>query len=122
MKTTKIKCPSYFATPGAELFGVLNTSNEVVYLNTPLKIDKNFIEEADKNGDIEKRFRFTGKCVETKCQQWKDNQCSLSKLTLEHFESIEEKILPQCSIRKSCRWYIQEGETICYLCAQVSRL
>ena len=123
MENSKIQCPSYHALPGAELFGVMNDNNEISFLSHPIKIDADFISEASKKGEIENRFRFTGKCAQDKCQQWKDNKCSLSQLTLDTFdESDKSSELPPCPIRVNCRWYLQEGESICYLCSKVVRL
>lgn len=105
----------------ALLLGVVHGDQKVAMLNAPLKVDQDFMHAALEIGHPEKRFRFAHKCVEGACAQWNGKQCGVIHsiaLLNEHLNS-EENNLPQCIIRKTCRWFHQEGSKACTICPYV---
>lgn len=119
---TDLSCPS--AQPdmaGAKVLGIVEDREglpEISYLDTPRDVDQEILDLAKPLSPTEV-FRFAGKCVTSKCQHFNGDTCSLasriSKLTEEVVTSA-----PKCVIRKSCRWFQQEGLQICYRCPQVT--
>lgn len=111
-------CPSSIAQPGAMLLGLVNAEGVVDILPQPLEVTEAFIQEARKNGDeLEKRFRFSNRCLEHGCGQWKEGGCGV----VQSLAAVNEKLdgtgnLPVCNIRINCRWYAQEGGKACKVC------
>ena len=116
-------CPSYYNKPGAQLFGIVNSSGFIDYLKTTIEIDETFVEEANKGRAPEKRFRFAGKCAKNGCNQWQksNNQCGLVDSIIEVFDKKSTAKIPECAIREKCRWYAQRKETACINCNEVIR-
>jgi hypothetical protein len=123
-----LQCPSYVAKPGAELFGVVNKEGKVEYLNQPIKVDKNFIDEGKKVQEktglaLEERFRFSGKCIQGGCHQWSSEHsaCSLVGKVMDAMNKKAEAALGPCPIRTGCRWFAQAGASACANCDEVVR-
>lgn len=118
MKSDKILCPSSLCLEGSALIGVANSEGTVDILPKPVPVTEDFVlaaNEADKRPEM--RFRFANRCVQNACQQWNGKGCGIVDRVMD-FISIEEKIkkLPACGIRKSCRWYLQNGPNACAVC------
>ncbi len=121
---TSLSCPSYIAKNGAELFGIINSDGQVHYLSESIKIDDDFVDEANKGRKPEERFRFAGKCIEKGCKQWvsETKECGLTQKLVRTFnKSISLENLPNCPIRQKCRWFAQEQELACANCSEVFR-
>jgi hypothetical protein len=114
-------CPSSVATPGAVLLGSVNADGTVGFIETPITIDEAFMEMG-KDLELERSFRFSGKCVQSGCRQWKDGNCTVIKriITAEPDWHLQHPQLPACSIRATCRWYAQEGAKACSYCAYIT--
>lgn len=112
------KCPSYIGKAGAQLFGVVNKDGRVQFI-TPLTVTEDFIEN---NGNLEQRFRFTGKCIEKGCGQWDEQElkCSLSGKVQQLIVS-ETAEMSFCPIRRQCRWFFQDGNEACFSCNEITR-
>jgi len=112
------KCPSYIGKAGAQLFGVVNKDGRVQFI-TPLTVTEDFIEN---NGNLEQRFRFTGKCIEKGCGQWDEQKlkCSLSGKVQQLIVS-ETAEMSFCPIRRQCRWFFQDGNEACFSCNEITR-
>ena len=116
-------CPSYVAKPGAALLGIVDADGRVSFLKTPIRIDNTFVAEARRGRPPEERFRFTGKCIQSGCHQWdNDNhQCSLVDRLIAGFERATDVSIPDCPIRSRCRWFAQRGRAACVNCNDVVR-
>lgn len=124
MKKTEDKlCPSYYAKPGAELYGIVNKSGFIDYLQSTIEIDETFVEEAQKGRDPEKRFRFAGNCAKSGCTQWNDGSkgCGLIDKVIDIVDNKENVELQHCPIRESCRWFAQRKGLACAQCSEVIR-
>lgn len=116
-------CPSSTCSVGHLLIGLSGPDGRIGYLNPPLEVDRDFIESASSrtNDRPEARFRFASPCVEEKCQQWTGVSCGVISLVLQQTppRTTDEKDLPACAIRPSCRWFWQEGRSACDVCPEI---
>lgn len=113
-------CPSSRCLPGASLLGVVGEDGRIKHLRTAMRITEDFVARASSVGPPEARFRFSGPCVESGCQQWNGKGCGVVEKVLAHIETtapdLARKEVPPCTIRSSCRWYSQRGEPACLSC------
>jgi hypothetical protein len=100
----------------------------VAFSKERIVIDEAFVKAARQGRSPEKRFRFSSTCKRAACIQWTDDKCGIvDRIIVEHEMSHEERaaaesepfVLPECSIRPQCRWYLQSGETACRACPEV---
>ena len=115
---TKV-CPSSTCSKGASLIGIVQGDNTVNLLNTPIKINEEFIKKANEYGEPERRLRFADKCVKSGCKQWTRGSCGIMNELARVNPSIKSNQrdeLPACAIRSTCRWYSQEGSKACKIC------
>lgn len=120
MKETQHKtCPSSLGQVGSNLLGVVNPSGTVGFFKDPVEVTQEFIDDAGDFENLERRFRFSNKCVQSGCKQWTGKECGVIKAVLA-LDSIPAKNdLPACSIRSNCRWFYQEGAIACNGCRYV---
>src|SRR5215210_4139244 len=117
-----LACPSSRCEPGATLLGVIEADGTVGYITPRLTVDENFVERARRGRAPERRFRFSGPCVEAGCRQWTGSRCGLIDRVLDAGldpPEPEGRGLPHCSIRSSCRWFDQSGADACRVCPLV---
>ena len=116
-------CPSYVPKPGAQLYGIVNASGFINYLNSTLEINETFIEEASKGRELDKRFRFAGNCAKSGCKQWdgQGKQCGLIDTIIQIIDNPEPQELAYCPIRSQCRWFAQRKGLACAQCNEVIR-
>ena len=120
MKETQNKtCPSSLGQVGSNLLGVVNANGTVGFFSDPVEVTPEFINDAGDFENLERRFRFSNKCVQNGCKQWTGKECGVIKAVLA-LDSIPAKNdLPACSIRSTCRWFYQEGANACNGCRYV---
>jgi hypothetical protein len=110
-------CPSAACSSSASLIGIVQGDNSVTLLNTPLRLNDEFVRKANEYGEPEKRFRFADKCVKNGCKQWTGKSCGVMDELARANPSIKgDDELPACIIRATCRWYSQEGGRACKIC------
>jgi hypothetical protein len=111
-------CPSAACSTSGSLLGVVQGDRTVALLDTPVKISEAFIEKAREQGEPEKRFRFVDKCIKSGCGQWTGKSCGIINELAESNPSIksDNEELPPCFIRRTCRWFSQEGGKACKIC------
>jgi hypothetical protein len=120
MKETQNKsCPSSMGQVGSTILGVVNPSGTIGFFEDAVEVTTEFLQEAGDLENIEKRFRFSNKCVQSGCKQWTGKECGVIKtvLALEGIPANSE--LPNCNIRANCRWFFQEGAKACNGCRYV---
>lgn len=111
-------CPSATCSKTASLLGVVQENKKVKFLEIPIKLNDAFIEKAHEDGEPEKKFRFVDKCVKSGCKQWTGSSCGVMNELSSSNPSIngDEDHLPNCFIRRTCRWYSQDGAKACKIC------
>lgn len=115
-------CPSAPASdPNNKVFGVvLGTPEErrVGYLAKGVDLPDR--EALNKSGvDLRDAFRFTGKCINSGCAQFKNGGCRLGKDVAKMLEPVVDTA-PACTIRSTCRWFAENGVEACLRCPQVT--
>lgn len=122
-KDENLLCPSYYAKPGAQLYGIVNGGGFIDYLQSTIEIDETFVTEAKKGRDPEKRFRFAGNCAKNGCKQWDSGgkECGLIDKVIEIVNNEEKSELQHCAIRSECRWFAQKQGLACAQCNEIIR-
>lgn len=115
-------CPSHPCEEGARLIGIVQRDGTVAFTPDDIRIDAAFVETAKRGRTPEARFRFAGACQRGRCMQWTGERCGIIDGVLrdvaEHDVAVAAA-LPDCAIRKQCRWYMQAGERACRACPLV---
>lgn len=104
---------------GANILGMVNANGTVGFFKDPVEVTQEFIDDAGGTENLETRFRFSNKCVQSGCRQWTGKECGVIKAVLALDSIPAKKDLPHCSIRSNCRWYFQEGAIACNGCRYV---
>lgn len=121
MTDRKYACPSSSpSAPGAKVFAVMAGSVDTPrasYLAKGVSLES---EEVSLPAGVEptRVFRFSGSCVEKGCGQFANGACQLGKTVAKLLGDASDTI-PACSIRGDCRWYAENGPSICRKCPQV---
>ncbi len=118
-------CPSAQPSmPGAVVFGVVGgTVHEprVGYLTEPLPVTPELLA---LTGEVEPTevFRFGAPCAGGGCQHFDGSSCRLAGKLVQLAPVVTGPSLPPCTIRRTCRWWRQEGKAACMRCPQVSTI
>ena len=113
-------CPSARPNHDSKVFGIVTgtvTQPRVAYLKQPQSLTDELLALSDKVTPAEV-FRTASTCATNQCQHFDGNDCGLAMRIVEQLPVVVEE-LPPCSIRRSCRWWQQEGKTACLRCPQV---
>ncbi|WP_461039296.1 hypothetical protein [Spirosoma harenae] len=118
----KSMCPSAAPKEGAVLLGIVKQNGEVALLEQRIEIDGSFIETARNGRDLGQRFRFANTCATKGCGNWSGHHCMVLDIArqLAHIEPIATAELPACSIRATCRWFMQDGGEACRICPKIN--
>ena len=121
MEAEPILCPSSRCEKGALLLGVILANGSLSYAQQRITVDQEFVDSAAQGRSPERRFRFSSPCVKCACKQWAGDHCSvIGKVLSDSPVAAPDAVdLPQCSIRKQCRWFAQEGAVACGICPLV---
>lgn len=113
-------CPSTSLGHATHLLGVVDDAGQVRYVTPALPLTDDFRASALAAGDPERRFRFTGPCLETGCAQWTGAVCGVVEDLLEQVADVDlGTTLRPCTIRRECRWFAQRGADACHVCPLV---
>ena len=118
----KHDCPS--AQPfmdNAQLLGIFETNQKGVrqlsYINEKCAVAENTLLKYELT-DLTSNLRFSAGCEESQCKHFDGEKCKLAQRIVQKMSPVSES-LPPCIIRKSCRWFHQEGKAACFRCPQV---
>lgn len=118
MKKNGKSCPSATLSEGAVLLGIVNENGSVGFISNHTPVTGELFDELAGIPEPEKQFRFSSACVESGCHQWQEGKCSvIRRIISANDEQVPQ--LPDCSIRKSCRWFYQEGPSACSFCPYI---
>jgi hypothetical protein len=114
-------CPSARCADGVLLLGIIGVDGRVFYIDPALRIDEDFVKNAEKGRAPEKRFRFAAPCMESNCTHWTGDKCGVIDRARSAAETTRDGIglsapLSSCSVRPKCRWFAQAGAAACSVC------
>lgn len=106
---------------GAILLGVVLPNGTIAYADRRFRIDAQQAENLrGVAASPEKRFRFSTPCAQGGCQQWSGSKCGVIEEVLASPPPASlPRVLPECSIRQQCRWFLQRGAEACGVCRYV---
>ena len=118
---THLECPSAQpGMPGARPFGVIS--------GTPQETRIAFFKKSALDGfnwqdrfstqDATRLFRFGARCDEEKCAHYNGKTCSLGARVAQELAPVVDA-LPSCLVRPKCRWFAEQGPSVCLRCPQV---
>jgi hypothetical protein len=116
-----LTCPS--SQPdmaGAQVLGVVERGPDgpaLSYVNAHVPVTDDLLATT---GEVPPTlvFRFAAPCVASKCTHFDGTKCQLAVRIAAGLTPTVDK-LPPCAIRKTCRWYLQEGAGACARCPRV---
>lgn len=114
-------CPS--AQPDmrdAIVLGVLGGAADapsLSYVSEPLAASADVLALAAPANPTEV-FRLAAACETKACRHFDGERCRLASRIVDLLPAVVEG-LPPCRIRRTCRWYAQEGRDACLRCPQV---
>lgn len=120
-KKTVPLCPS--AQPdwqGGITIGVVEGTKEaprLVHLSRALPVSPELLDLA-KPATPTEVFRFAAPCMQGQCVHFRDSRCNLVTQIVNLLPPVEAA-LPRCTIRSSCRWWLQVGKAACMRCSQM---
>jgi hypothetical protein len=120
-------CPSAPPEPGSALLGIVLAQGQVAYVNPPTPATQEMLDSFAASGiPIENRMRFSGRCMEHRCVQWKGEagagRCGLIDNALVELGITQDaENLPHCAIRATCRWFAQHKRAACAACPEIIR-
>jgi hypothetical protein len=114
-------CPSAQTDwPGAVAFGVVAGSVEeprVRHLAEPLPVTDQLLAMTHPLRATEV-LRIAAPCAGSACVHFDGENCQLvTRIT--RLLPVVADALPPCSIRPTCRWWLQEGKSACMRCPQI---
>ena len=117
-------CPS--AQPGMDRAMVLGVVQQdgprpvVEYLNARVPATPQILALAAPLKPTEV-FRLAATCAEHKCPHFDGADCRLATRVAKMLPPVVDS-LPPCTIRKECRWFVQEGAAACMRCPEITTI
>jgi hypothetical protein len=121
IETDHPMCPS--AQPGmdqAQVLGVVNRTAEgssVSYLNATLRVTEEVLQLVSPAPPL-RVLRIAARCEEERCTHFDGQICTLASRIVETLAVVTDS-LPPCVVRKSCRWFAEQGRPACVRCPQI---
>lgn len=116
-----LSCPSAQPEmPDAQVLGVVERGPEgpeLTYVNAHVPVTPDLLEATGAVPPTHV-LRFAAPCAESKCTHFEAGKCQLAVRIADGLSPRVDK-LPPCAIRRTCRWYVQEGAAACHRCPQV---
>jgi hypothetical protein len=115
-------CPSTTASNSTVFLGMIMPTGKVAYV-TPEVPSATVLSTLEESGTpLESQYRFAGPCVTSKCGFWTGEHCGLGAKLAESYQSAnlpDPESLPKCAIRRTCRWFAEQGPAACSPCSYV---
>jgi hypothetical protein len=115
-------CPSTPKANATVFLGMITPAGRVAYVTPRLAADVALAGLPEATTAEESRYRLAGPCVTSSCGFWTGDHCGLgARLATSYAETAApaETELPHCAIRRTCRWYAEQGAPACAACSYV---
>ncbi len=104
--------------PGAVVHGVVDAaSGRVAYLATPQPVTPELLAMTAPLQPTEV-LRFSAACAEDSCRHFTGSACSLVQ-RLVQIVPAPTAPLPACAVRRTCRWFVEQGRSACVRCSEI---
>lgn len=121
--TVPLRCPSAQPEmPQAQVLGVVRQTADgprVSYVSGVAPVTEDLLSAATPSPTMV--LRFAAQCEMSRCRHFGGGSCTLASRIAMILPKVTQT-LPACSIRRSCRWFAEQGGTICLRCSQVVTL
>ena len=118
---TDLTCPSaQTGMSDVQVLGIVTGSPErprVAYMNGYVPATEEVLADAHPLPATQV-LRLAAKCEERRCAHFDGHLCQLATRIVRMLDEVVDA-LPACVIRKSCRWFEQEGRPACLRCPQI---
>jgi hypothetical protein len=117
----EILCPSSICESGASILGVIDESGSLRRVSPLLPVTDEFVSLFRSSGSSDK-FRFVGGCRAQECSRWVSGACAIAIAMREGNDELRESEEKDhsCEIKDNCRWYKQEGNSVCLGCSRLA--
>ncbi|WP_233512414.1 hypothetical protein [Micromonospora deserti] len=115
-------CPSTPAANATVFLGMITPAGRVAYVTPQLPAEVALAASAASDAPVESRYRLAGPCVTASCGFWTGEHCGLGERLVASYQETAGPTapeLPRCAIRRSCRWYAEQGAAACAACSHV---
>ncbi|MDG4792944.1 hypothetical protein [Micromonospora sp. WMMD1082] len=115
-------CPSTPADNATVFLGMITPAGRVAYVTPAMPAEVAVTAAAEADAPVEARYRLAGPCVTSRCGFWTGEHCGLGERLAASYAEIAgepEADLPRCAIRRTCRWFAEQGSAACAACAHV---
>ncbi|MEG3635890.1 hypothetical protein [Micromonospora palythoicola] len=115
-------CPSTPAGNATVFLGMITPAGRVAYVTPALPAEVAVAAATEADVAVETRYRLAGPCVTSRCGFWTGEHCGLGeRLVASYAQTVGEPEveLPRCAIRRTCRWFAEQGPAACVACAHV---
>ncbi|MBM0236503.1 hypothetical protein JNW88_03840 [Micromonospora sp. ATA32] len=113
--------PSTPAANATVFLGMITPAGRVAYVTPQLPAEV-ALAAAGTDRPVESQYRLAGPCVTSSCGFWTGEHCGLGeRLATSYQEAVgpAETELPRCAIRRTCRWFAEQGAAACAACSHV---
>ena len=114
-------CPSaQLNMPEAQVLGVLERTPagpRLSYLNANLEVSHEVLRSTEPVPPL-RVLRIAARCEEGRCAHYDGQSCTLASRIVRTLEEVVSA-LPPCIVRRSCRWFIEQGPAACRRCPQI---
>ncbi len=109
-------CPAASAEFASTVLGFRTQGSETItFLDEPVEFPST-LRTSMSDVEIETRMRSAGRCVKSACPHWLGS-CALGHVVTEVGVNMPTK--QQCAISKTCRWYLENGSSVCGPCSGI---
>ncbi|MEV4479060.1 hypothetical protein [Micromonospora coxensis] len=115
-------CPSTTAANATVFLGMITPAGRVAYVTPQVPAEVALAVPVEAGTPVEARYRLAGPCVTSSCGFWTGDQCGLGARVVASYREVvgpAEPELPKCAIRRTCRWYAEQGPAACPACSHV---
>ena len=114
---TGIFCPSTDLPESTHVLAVRNSSGVLEFLPSLLPVPEVALVQMTED-DLSDRLRLVGNCIKNRCSNW-NGHCVLGR---ELSKIARPADSPSCAIFRTCRWRIENGDSVCGVCPLVMRM
>lgn len=115
-------CPSSQPEiPGSRIFGVYTQAPgepPIAYLKEAAEVTDAMLALTAPL-DPTRVLRIAAPCQQEGCPHYEGRQCTLAPKVVAMLPDAVDELIP-CAIRKTCRWFVQEGKAICLRCPAIA--